>query len=84
MRALRKLHHPHILHCHDILMTKNNIYIVTEFCRGGDLVTLIKQHGRLSEFQALQYLKEMAEGYAFIEENDILHRDLKTANIFLN
>jgi serine/threonine protein kinase len=65
-------------------MTKNNIYIVTEFCRTGDMVGLIRQNGRLPELQALTYLKEIAEGYVFIEENGILHRDLKTANIFLN
>lgn len=84
MRALRKLEHPHILRCYDILMTKNNIYIVTEFCRGGDLVSLVKQSGRLTESQALHYLKEIVEGYCFVEDNGILHRDLKTANIFLN
>lgn len=84
MRALRKLDHPHIIRCLDILMTKNNIYIVTEFCRGGDMIGLIKQHGRLPEQQALAYLREIAEGYVNIEENGILHRDLKTANIFLD
>lgn len=84
MRALRKLDHPHILHCYDILMTKNNIYIVTEYCKEGDLVAFIKHSGRLNETQALTFLREMTEGYIYIEENGIVHRDLKTANIFLS
>ena len=67
MRALRKLSHPNVLRCHDILMTKNNVYMVTEFCKKGDLLTLIKRNGRLSEQQALRWTKDIAEGYLYIE-----------------
>lgn len=83
MRVLRKLNHPNILKCLDILMTKNNAYIVTEFCKKGDLLSIVKKNGRLAEHQALRWAKDIVEGYLCIEDNKILHRDIKTANIFI-
>ena len=83
MRALRKLSHPNILRCVDILMTKNNVYIVTEFCVKGDLLGIVKKRGRLPEAQVLKYVRDIVEGYMVIEDNRVLHRDIKTANIFI-
>lgn len=66
MRALRKLNHPNVLKCLDILMTKNNVYIVTEFCKKGDLLSIVRKNGRLPEQQALRWAKDIAEGYLYI------------------
>jgi serine/threonine-protein kinase ULK/ATG1 len=49
INALRALSHPHILRTIEILMTKNNVYIMTEFCENGDLQQHIKKQGRLNE-----------------------------------
>ena len=43
----------------------------------------MKKHGRLPEQEALRLIRDVAEGYLAIEEKKIVHRDLKTANIFL-
>jgi serine/threonine protein kinase len=64
-------------------MTKNNVYIMTEFCEGGDLQQHIKKQGRLQDLEALRIIRDVADGYLAIEEKLIVHRDLKTANIFL-
>jgi serine/threonine protein kinase len=49
INALRALSHPHILRTIEILMTKNNVYIMTEFCENGDLQQYIKKQGKLNE-----------------------------------
>ena len=64
-------------------MTKNNVYIVTEFCEGGDLLKHIKSNGPFTEVKAMSIIKDIVQGYKYIEENNIIHRDLKTSNIFL-
>lgn len=64
-------------------MTKNNVYLMTEFCELGDLQQHIRKQGRLSELEALHIIRDVADGYLAIEEKLIVHRDLKTANIFL-
>lgn len=64
-------------------MTKNNVYLMTEFCELGDLQQHIRKQGRLSDLEALHIIRDVADGYLAIEEKLIVHRDLKTANIFL-
>jgi len=34
---LRELNHPNVIKCYDVFTSKNNCYIVTEYCNGGDL-----------------------------------------------
>ena len=43
----------------------------------------IKKQGRLQEEEALKVIRDVTEGYIAIDEKKIVHRDLKTANIFL-
>lgn len=44
----------------------------------------IKNNGPFSEVKAMGLIKDIIEGYKNIEENNIIHRDLKTSNIFLS
>jgi serine/threonine protein kinase len=83
INALRALSHPHVIRTVEILMTKHNVYIMTEFCENGDLQQHIKRSAKLSELEALHITKDIVEGYMAIEEKQIVHRDMKTANIFL-
>lgn len=83
INALRALNHKNVLRTIDILMTKNNVYIVTEFCEFGDLQQMIKNNKKLQEKDALNIIRDIVEGYISVEQKNIIHRDLKTANIFL-
>ena len=58
-------------------MTKNNVYLMTEFCELGDLQQHIRKQGRLSDLEALHIIRDVADGYLAIEEKLIVHRDLK-------
>jgi len=56
---------------------------MTEYCERGDLQKRLKQHGTLSEFDALRLTRDIVDAYIAIEQKQIVHRDLKTSNIFL-
>lgn len=56
---------------------------MTEFCQTGDLQQYMKKKGKLGELQALHIIRDVADGYLAIEQKKIVHRDMKTANIFL-
>ena len=68
----------------DVYQTTNNMYIVTEYCAQGDLRNYLRNHKPLSEENALQFLKDIMNGFKYMYERDIMHRDLKPANILLH
>jgi serine/threonine protein kinase len=40
---LKRFNHPNIVKFKDVLSSKNSLYIITEFCKNGDLKELIKR-----------------------------------------
>ena len=58
---------------------------VMTYCDGGDLYERIKRNRgkQFHETQVLHWFVQMALGLHFMHENHILHRDLKTQNVFL-
>lgn len=86
-RLLAKLDHPAIVRFHDSFMEKDVFCIVTEYCEGGDLNQKIKQRSEagktFSESLILDWFIQLSTALKYIHERRILHRDLKTSNIFL-
>ncbi|KRX10046.1 Protein kinase-like domain [Pseudocohnilembus persalinus] len=80
---LKKLKSKYIVEVLDVTLTKKNVYIFLEFCQG-DLRKLLNQKGRLTQVEALNYLKQIVEGYTLLKENDIIHRDIKPENVLLD
>lgn len=72
-----------IIEVYDIYTTKNNTYIITEFCEGGDLSKLISSRKGMPEKEAVDFLRQVVSGTSEISSNRIIHRDLKPANILL-
>jgi NIMA (never in mitosis gene a)-related kinase 1/4/5 len=66
---------------------KKHLCIVMEFCENGDLHTEIKARQAHSEFytedEVMETFVQILLGLAHIHNNRILHRDLKTQNIFV-
>lgn len=64
-----------------------DLCIVMSYCSGGDLTSFIKssaQRGaKLSESEIKYHFVQMSLALHFMHEKNILHRDLKTGNIFL-
>ncbi|NWY59863.1 NEK5 kinase, partial [Chionis minor] len=83
---LAKMKHANIVTFYDSLQEKNKLYIVMEYCDGGDLMKRINmQHGVLfDEDQILSWFVQISLGLKHIHDKKILHRDVKTQNIFLS
>ncbi|NXY21146.1 NEK5 kinase, partial [Atrichornis clamosus] len=83
---LAKMKHTNIVTFYASLQEKNKLYIVMEYCDGGDLMKRINmQHGVLfDEDQILSWFVQISLGLKHIHDKKILHRDVKAQNIFLS
>ncbi|XP_075582292.1 serine/threonine-protein kinase Nek5 [Pelecanus crispus] len=82
---LAKMKHANIVTFYASLQEENKLYIVMEYCDGGDLMKRINmQHGVLfDEDQILSWFVQISLGLKHIHDKKILHRDVKAQNIFL-
>ncbi|NXK03868.1 NEK5 kinase, partial [Herpetotheres cachinnans] len=83
---LAKMKHANIVTFYASLQEKNKLYIVMEYCDGGDLMKRINmQHGVLfDEDQILSWFVQISLGLKHMHDKKILHRDVKAENIFLS
>lgn len=49
VQVMHRLNSPHTLRFHNWYETRNNLWLILEYCTGGDLLSLLKQDGRLPE-----------------------------------
>ena len=81
---LKKINHPHILHCFFRLEDARHFYLVVNYCNQGDLDAYIKANGPIFERKALLILKQLCCAFIEMHDHKIMHRDFKPANVFLH
>ncbi|MBN3305525.1 NEK11 kinase, partial [Amia calva] len=86
-QLLSQLHHPTILKFYTSFLERDNFCIITEYCEDGDLdykIEEYKEAGKtFEERQITEWVIQLLLGVHYMHERRILHRDLKTKNIFL-
>ncbi|CAL1581768.1 unnamed protein product [Knipowitschia caucasica] len=82
---LSKMHHVNIVAFINSFQEKGSLYIVMEYCDGGDLMRRITMQRGVSftEEQICNWFVQICLGLKHIHDKKILHRDIKTQNIFL-
>lgn len=67
----------------DTLLVGQSIWVVTEYCAGGSVSTLMKPTKGLAEKWIIPILRETAVALHWIHKQSIIHRDIKCANILV-
>lgn len=83
IKAAGRLNHPNIVTIYDVGKTDNMAYMAMEFINGCELKDLLRAGTPLPIDAALNIIAQAAEGLAFAHSRDIIHRDVKPANIML-
>eukprot|EP00581_Thalassiosira_minuscula_P004564 CAMPEP_0183742844 /NCGR_PEP_ID=MMETSP0737-20130205/64910_1 /TAXON_ID=385413 /ORGANISM="Thalassiosira miniscula, Strain CCMP1093" /LENGTH=1015 /DNA_ID=CAMNT_0025978439 /DNA_START=1050 /DNA_END=4097 /DNA_ORIENTATION=- len=81
------LRHPNVLQLFGCSLTAQAIWIVSELCSLGSLRQLLDDRERILSLEArLNLALQVAEGMAYLHAQDppIIHRDLKSHNIFVH
>ncbi|XP_022370794.1 serine/threonine-protein kinase Nek11 isoform X1 [Enhydra lutris kenyoni] len=86
-QLLSKLDHPAIVKFHASFVEHDNFCIITEYCEGHDLDCKIQEYKEAGktfpESQIIEWFIQLLLGVDYMHERRILHRDLKSKNIFL-
>jgi serine/threonine protein kinase len=84
--VMQEVKHPNIIGYYDSFVEMESMHIVMEYADGGtlhDVVRRARQTGALAEASILQYFAQILAAVRCLHQHRILHRDLKTANVFL-
>lgn len=80
---LKKLKHPHIVNMKDFLYDGKCIYIIMEWCGGGDLSGFIKKKRCLPEPVCRRFLQQLSAALKYLRSHNVCHLDLKPSNLLL-
>jgi tetratricopeptide (TPR) repeat protein len=81
-RAAASLNHPNIVTVHDAGQEGDGYFITMELLSGSPLHRILHQRGRLTARSTAQLGLQAANGLHYAHGQRIVHRDVKTANLF--
>jgi len=85
---LKSLDNPHVVKLMTSFVEKDCLYIIMEYAQSGDIHSFITKQKdskkRLKETELWSMLHELLLGIQHLHENNVIHRDLKPLNLFLN
>jgi len=84
-RTISKIIHPNIVSIYEAGEDEqHNPYLVFEYVSGQLLSDIMKKKGAMSVKNVLSFLKPVIEGISHADQQNIIHCDLKPANILIN
>jgi len=85
---LSQMDSPFVVRYYDSFISKDSLHIIMEYCNRGDLQALVKKAKEkeltcLRDHVTWNTSLQVILGLHYLHRKKILHRDLKTANVFL-
>eukprot|EP00747_Dinoflagellata_sp_TGD_P183619 gnl/TRDRNA2_/TRDRNA2_38595_c0_seq1.p1 gnl/TRDRNA2_/TRDRNA2_38595_c0~~gnl/TRDRNA2_/TRDRNA2_38595_c0_seq1.p1 ORF type:complete len:385 (+),score=68.91 gnl/TRDRNA2_/TRDRNA2_38595_c0_seq1:93-1247(+) len=88
VKVLSAMKHPYIVKYCESFVHDRHLCIVMDYCEGGDLSAHIQQCKKyrqpIPQNQILRWFTQMSLALKYMHERNVLHRDIKTQNIFLS
>ena len=82
IELLRQLDHPNIVKLFEYFSDTDKYYLITEYCKGGDLFELIKKKKKFSELSAAYIMYQIFRALIYCHNtHHLIHRDIKPENI---
>ena len=80
---LKRVNHPNIVSFKEVILEKDSVNILTEYCCKGDLHHFLDGR-KMKEKSALHYFYQILQGLNYLHTNNIIHRDIKPQNILID
>ncbi|KAL2242759.1 CBL-interacting serine/threonine-protein kinase 5-like [Sesamum indicum] len=81
--VMRLVRHPNVVEIKEVMATKQKIFVVMEYVKGGELFAKVAR-GRLKEDAARKYFQQLISAVDFCHSRGVSHRDLKPENLLLD
>jgi len=81
VNTLSKVDHPNIVKYFASFQSEKYLYVVMEYCPGGNLFERILKQEKFNEAEAKRLMNEILRAINHCHHLDIIHRDLKPENI---
>ncbi|KAG9236642.1 BcSTE11, mitogen-activated protein kinase [Amylocarpus encephaloides] len=81
---LRDLQHPNIVQYLGASSSVEHLNIFLEYVPGGSVQTMLNSYGALREPLIRSFVRQIVTGLAYLHGRDIIHRDIKGANILVD
>ncbi len=82
-RTAGRLHEPHVVPIHHCGEIDRQLYIDMRFIEGTDLQHVLARDGALDPARAVAIVRQIASALDAAQASDVIHRDVKPANILL-
>lgn len=83
-QAIGKLVHPNLMRAYESGEYDGYHFIATEYIDGKSLQKITQEEGKMEPVRAASYILEAAQGLAYLEENNFVHRDIKPDNLIID
>ncbi|KAE8076881.1 hypothetical protein FH972_015503 [Carpinus fangiana] len=84
VRNLHSMDHPNVLKFVSWYETSAHLWLVLEYCVGGDLMALLRQDSQLPEDSIHDLARDLVKALQFLHSKGIIYCDLKPSNILLD
>uniref|UniRef100_A0A673AZR9 Tyrosine-protein kinase n=1 Tax=Sphaeramia orbicularis TaxID=375764 RepID=A0A673AZR9_9TELE len=84
--VMKTLQHDRLVRLYAVVTKTEPIYIITEFMANGSLLDFLKSETgcKLQLPKLIDFSAQIAEGMAYIEKKNYIHRDLRAANVLVS
>lgn len=84
IQILSTLNHKNVIKYYGTRRTKQSFHIFLEYCIGGSIAKMLEIYSFFNETVIQKYTKQILEGLEYLHYHNIIHRDIKGANILVN
>lgn len=84
IEILKNIDHPNIIKIFEYFETDKKLYIICEYCKGGQLFDSLMQANFLTESKIRYVMRQILSAVRFCHSRGIVHRDLKPENILID
>ena len=84
IKILKRVKHPNIVQLYEIVENDDELYLIMEYWKGGELFDYIVAKQRIREREACRFYQDLLNAVDYLSRVFVWHRDLKPENILID